>query len=216
MREALVVTVGTLCILLLLACPTKADDLILEAGVNQSIYGDEASPELSYVFRGGWKDVYLWGTKEDVKVKMLGQPLGEADILSFGLGARQSFGKMTVFAEAGWGINDTSVNADIQQEIVYTQLVGNHHVHGRPLPVHAKGKKGYESSYEAEDGPVWRVGVAYDIIPHVRLSLSYKGMKVDTEYAIWDHDQRKNGFGYWREDSTHDFSAFEAGLVAHW
>lgn len=197
----------------------RGDDLILEAGANYSIYSDEAKPALSYTGRVGWKQVYLWGGYEDIQVKMLGQPLGDTTVLAGGLGARHSFtDKFTVYGEVGYGTTDLSVNDHIEGEVVYTKIVGNHRVHGRKVPVSGPfyPPYGYESSYEVEGGPVWRIGVTYELLPHVKLNLSYKALKGKEEYAIWDEERRNAGRGYWREDSTHDFSAFEGGIVFSW
>ena len=188
-----------------------SDELHLDLGLSHSTYNDEAGSEISYHLKLRHDDypVYLFAGYENPDVKMLGQPLGDASILSVGLGVRQTFSKLTVFAEAGYGHIDLSINQEIQEEIVYTKLVIDHHSQHRSVPVNPRD---YEHSYEMSDSVLGRVGLSYEVADYLNVTFSYRWMMTKVEYAICDEERRRTNQGYWRKDSTHDLSALEIGL----
>lgn len=198
----------------------RADPLI-ELGVQQSMYTDGPSNEWSFKANVGWEGfpVYGWGAYEpEVGVKLRGQPLADVDTLSFGIGARKSWDNFFVALETGYSLVDTSVNAEIQQEVVYTHLVARHNVYQRPVPVTVDGPydtKGYTSSWEADDGPMARLVIGYQLSDHVALTGAYKWLYVDQEMYIRDINWQP-GRGYWREDNQIDLSSVEVGVWFVW
>lgn len=195
------------------AAGAQAQTPLVELGVGQSIYSDNDShTDWNYQLRFGMEELPVYGTVgyDSPRYKLLGQPLADTDLLSVGLGARKSWGDILGYVETGWTFVDTSVNALVQEEIVYTNLVGRHAVRGVILPV-TPGD--YETSWEADDALFLRVGVQYQLMEHLAVGASYRFLQVDTEMKLYDQDNYDRGLGYWREDNTVDFGAAEVNLV---
>jgi hypothetical protein len=214
--------------LLLVSSMSQASDLMLELGLTQSFYegehdpasvsSDDMIPKLGYIARAGWGDfpVYAVLSYESTENSLRGQNVSNPDVLTFGAGTKVELGKFSIFLEAGYADVTTNANNtggyDVVEEVVYTHLVSRHYVPGRPIPVDTR-QGAYESSYELDSGPFARIGVGYQLWPHVRLTGSYRFLKVDSQMAIWDTERRANGNGYWREDGQADFNAFEVSLL---
>lgn len=194
---------------------SHASDFSGSVGVGQSIYTNDSDADWN--FRGTLAHadvpVYLVGTYDSPRVKMLGQPLAETDIVSLGIGVeRELVAGLKVFTEVGYSWLNLDVNREpynVQQEIIYTQLVRNHNVKGRPVPVDFS--EGYQTSYEADDAVFWRVGLGYQLYDSVSLTASYRVLYVDQAYTLKSNDWAE-GQGYWREDETYNLSAFEVGI----
>jgi len=192
----------------------KAEEFTGSVGVGQSIYTNESDADWNLRGTVGHTSlpVYLVGTYDSPRVKMLGQPLAETDIVSVGLGVeRELVDGLTVFTEVGYSWLNLDVNRepyDVQQEIIYTRLLLNHDVANRPIPVDFPG---YQTSYDADDAIFWRLGLRYDLYEHVSLTAAYRALYVDQEYSIKASDWVE-GQGYWREDETYNLSSFEVGV----
>ena len=183
----------------------------LGAGLILSTY-QESSTEPTFKLEAGYENVYLWGSYEVPHIKFLGNPVADTDIYGFGLGFRKEVRPgITLFIEGGYAILDESV-LDTAEEMVYTQIVGNHAVEGRKVPVSGAYSGDYSYSYEIDDAWMGRIGVNLEVMDNVHVTASYRAMKADQEYAIWDEESRAAGRGYWREDDTYDFGAFEVGI----
>ena len=182
----------------------------IAAGVLLSTY-DDSSTEPTFKLEVGYDNVYLWGSYEVPHIKFYGNPVADTDIYGLGVGVRQKFGKFTLFVEAGYAILDETV-LDTAEEMVYTQIVGNHAVEGRTVPLKGAYPGQYNFSYEIDDSWMGRIGVDVLVMEHVHVTASYRAMKADQEYAIWDDDSNYPVSGYWREDATYNFNAFEVGL----
>lgn len=204
-----------LMVLFFISQVSQGSDFSGSVGVGQSIYTNDSKAEWN--FRGTLAHVdvpvYLVGTYDSPRVKMLGQPLAETDIVSLGIGVeRELVAGLRVFTEVGYSWLNLDVNRepyDVQQEIIYTQLVRNHNVKGRPVPVDLS--EGYQTSYEADDAIFWRVGIGYQLYDSVSLTASYRALYSNQEYTLKSNDWA-DGQSYWREDETYDLSAFEAGI----
>ena len=103
---------------------------------------------------------------------------------------------------------DDTPKVGIRNEIVYTVLVNNHHVQGRPVPVTLGTHK---TSYELDNGFVGKVGVGYQY-KHAKVTLAYRFLSVREHYELWAVARRERGGGYWQESHGRDLSAFELGV----
>jgi hypothetical protein len=174
-----------------------------------------SGPKLGYSVRAGWDGwpVYAVAGFEALDNSLLGQPLGEMDVLSVGLGVKKKWGDVSAFLEVGQAFIDESTRDNIRQEIVYTHLVGNHWQPGRPIPVTGRvhSPYGYDTTYELEDALFFRLGVRYNLTEHLAVTGAYRALYAEEEMTLKDrpfHD----GQGYWREDDRLNLSAIEAGI----
>ena len=190
--------------------------LTLSVALGYSQYTDEQGPEPEPHFRisVGHEDkpYYLWGQWEDLTVRMLGQGVADADIYSFGAGARKSYGDFFGFFEIGYGLVNEHPNSTIQQEIVYTELVLRHNVEFRPIPVYPQGnydQDSYETVWELDDGLLGEVGVGYQHSDNLSFTASYRPFYVREHIELYDAEQRANGGGWWQESRSRDLSSFQ-------
>ena len=185
-------------------------------GASQSIYTDGSASEWSFGGRVAHKEVpmYLWAGYEAPTVKILGQPMADADLFSLGLGAtRELVEGFSVFMEAGYTFTDISTNESVVDEVAYTWLVNRHGAGGnRNVPVPCAYNPGcYESSYTVDDGLTARIGAEWALSEHISVTGAYKWTYLDQEMFI-KKINLEEGAGYWREDETLDLSAFEVGV----
>lgn len=184
-------------------------------GVNQSIYTDESASEWSFGGQIGHEltPVYLWTSYEGPRVKILGQPMGDTDLFSVGLGASQELSEgLSVFVEGGYSFVDLSSNDNVVDEVAYTYLVGRHAVGDRRIPVPCAYISGcYDSSYDVDDGFIARIGAKWQVADHVAIRGAYKWAYFDQEITMRSVDWQE-GQGYWREDNTLNLSSFELGI----
>jgi opacity protein-like surface antigen len=184
-------------------------------GVNQSIYTDESSSEWSFGGQIGHEltPVYLWTSYEGPRVKILGQPMGDTDLFSVGLGASQELSEgLSVFVEGGYSFVDLASNDSVVDEVVYTYLVDRHGSGERRVPVPCAYNPGcYEGSYEVDDGFMARIGAQWQVADHVAIRGAYKWAYFDQEMTMRSLDWQE-GQGYWREDNTLNLSSFELGI----
>jgi hypothetical protein len=188
---------------------------LVEIGAGQAIYSDnDSSTDWTLQGRVGHKafPLYLTAGWDQPKVKVLGQPIADTNIYTFGLGTWYEVGSVSLFVESGLALVDPEIDSGVQQEVVYTYLVGRHNVEGRPVPVDVvNGNEGYTSSYEVDDAPFLRIGAQWQVFEHVAVSASYRFLEADTEMFI-KRSGWEEGKGYWREDNTANFGAAEVVL----
>lgn len=200
----------------------------LEAGVTYGVYKDDTrngnvfASDQSYngfsglQVRAGVQEwpVYAVFGYEEFAPSMLGQDVGDIEGLSVGLGVSQEIHGIEIFLEAGYSFLDLNAGFDsTTEEFTYTRLVGNHNVYARPVPVTPYD---YEYEYSVEDAPFFRVGLGYQVFDHLKVSMAYRWLKPDEHIAIWDTYRRANDLGYWREDTTVDYSALEFTVWVNW
>ena len=193
--------------------------LSIALGYNQ--YTDEkgSEPEYTYKFQVGHEDtpLYLFGGYEDPTVRMLGQGIGVAEIFSLGIGAKKELGDgFFVFGEVGYGKVETEPRIVIQQEVVYTELVRNHNVFNRPVPVDLGGpydKNSYESSWELDDGILGAIGVGYQVNEHLSVTGAYRPFYVAEYIHIANPGAKEAGLGYWEESRSRDLSSFQLHIA---
>ena len=197
---------------------------MLELSVVHQTYDGEGdvrkdSP-VGFQVRGGLKEwpVYLWGSMDNNETGFLGQPFSKNDVLAFGLGARKSIGDFWVFGELGYASVDSSTHLKIQQEVVYTEIVRNHNVYQRPVPVDLTGpydQVSYTTEYTIDDDYMARVGLGWDLGDHFGVTLAYRFFRPETYYNIIDTDwqERTGSEGYWEENSTTNLDTFELGIL---
>ena len=205
----------------LLCAGARSEGLEGALGVQQSIYTDGSGDELSFGGKLGHSrvPVYLWAGYEAPSVKLLGQPMGDTDIFSVGLGASQEVVEgLSLFVEAGYSSMDLETNPYVIQEVTYSFLVGRHAQGDVKIPVdfcYPSQGTCYDHAYEVDDGFTARVGGEWQVTEHIAVTASYKFSYFDQEMYIrkpsWEE-----GDGYWREDETLDLSAFEVGLWFTW
>jgi hypothetical protein len=196
--------------------------LVLSVGLTGSFYDDTTEPravsdddlvpKIGYAMRLGWEDFPVYGVAsfEAMDNTILGQGIGAIDALSLGIGAKKRWEDFSFFLETGVTLIDLAASEVVQDEIVYTHLVGNHNVEGATVPVNPRD---YENSYDLDNGVFFRVGVGYYLTDHLSVTAAYRALYVDEEMAIWDPERRYNGDGgYWREDDRKDLSSIEVGI----
>lgn len=185
-------------------------------GVQQSLYTEESSAEWSFGGKVAHEavPVYFWGSYEAPRAKILGQPMGDTDIFSVGLGATQDVSEgVSVFVEAGYSFLDLELNDAVVDEVTYTWLANRHGADGnRTVPVRCAYNPGcYSYSYEVDDGFMARIGAEWALSEHVSVTGAYKWTYLDQEMTI-KAPSWQEGQGYWREDATLNLSAFEVGI----
>ncbi len=195
--------------------------LTLSVALGYSQYTDEEGPEpeVHYKIEVGHEEspLYAFGGYEQLDVRMLGQAIGELDIFSVGLGARKNIGDFFVYGELGYGVLDNSPVDKIQQEIVYTELVGRHNVEFRPIPVYPQGpydQESYETVYEVDDGILGAIGVGYQPTEHLSFTIAYRPFYVREHMEIYDEERRARGGGWWQESRSLDLSSWQ--LSTRW
>ena len=209
-------------LLMLMALETLAEPMV-EVGVYTSFYEPtevRTDSPVGFVVRGGLKEfpVYLWGSFDDNESGFLGQPFSKNEVMAFGFGARKTWGDFWGVVELGYASIDSSTHLKIQQEVVYTQIVQNHNVYQRPVPVDLTGpydQESYTTEYELDDDFVAKVGVGYDLSEHWSVTATYRFLRPETYYNIIDTDwqERTGSDGYWEEHTTTNLDAFEIGVL---
>ena len=206
---------GTIVLIGYLTSP-KVVNAAWEAGVGfQYFSGDGgAIPSLSLSKDVG--PVYVWGSYEFPEVRMLGQSLTEAHTLSLGAGQEIPIGpRWNAFWEAGWSQPFLDTHEGVQREVVYTNLVRNHNVYKRPVPV--DDFRTTTTSYDLSGGPVIRLGVGYQMTEHLSLRASYKLWRPIEEYSLRDPTwQERTGRGedhYWTETHWRNMDAMELWVL---
>ena len=185
--------------------------LAITVALGHSSFLDESNPEYHFkleVAKEG-KPAYLWTQYEPLKIRILGQSIGDSSILSLGIGARKSFGQSFVFAEVGWGFLEQGARASIQHEIVYTELVNHHHVPPRNIPVDPKD---YETMWEVDDGWLGAVGVGYQWNDHWSSTWAWRPFFAKEHIELYDRERKANDRGYWQESRSRDLSSFQLDI----
>lgn len=214
-----------ICIAVLLAWSTISDawDLDVSAGM-MSYQESSADPAFSLEVRGGIDAVpgYLVLGYETPKITFLGQSLGDAQIATVGYGfSFKQTKKLSWFTEIGYGeVVQWESKHNIQQEVVFTELVRKHHVPNRPIPLNLTGPydtTSYKTSYALGGGPYGRLGVRFDITDHINARLSWRYLVITEEYDMWDEDRRggKYNGGWWQDRTTLDLSAWTFTIGAN-
>lgn len=193
--------------------------LALAVGIGATQYTDTATPEHHYRLEVTKEDTpfYIHATYEDMKVRMLGQPIGDTKIFTSGLGIRQ---KMTDgffwHFELGFAYLDEGERDVIRQEVVYTELVGRHNVEFRPIPVYPENdydQDSYVAVWQVDNGWSGALGVGYEFNPHVSVSLNYRILNLKEHIEIYDEEQRANGGGWWQETRSRDLNAWQFNVM---
>ena len=189
--------------------------LVLTTGVAYSSYVDQENPEPSFKIAVSHEEypVYLWGSYENLKFRLLGQPMGKGSIIGAGVGVQKDFGKMYAFMEIGYGMIDEGAQLTIQQETVFTELVGRHSSDSRPVPVYLTGnydQESYGTEWTLDDSIMGRVGVGYHLSSHVDLSIAYRPFFSKEYIRLFDEEwMADNGGGWWQESRSKDLSSIE-------
>jgi hypothetical protein len=186
-------------------------------GVQQSLYTEESGTELSFGGKIGHSrlPVYLWGSYENPSVKILGQPMGDTEMFSVGIGSSREIAEgLSLFVETGYVFPSISQNVEVVDEVVYTWLVNRHSAGGnRNVPVPCAYNPGcYDASYEIEAGVTAKIGASWKIMKHLSLSAAYKWTYLNQEMILSNEKVLDRTEGYWREDETLNMSAFEVGI----
>jgi outer membrane receptor protein involved in Fe transport len=198
--------------------------LVLTLGVGTSLHqGPQVLEDANASFKvtAGVEKVYLWGTYDTNTSGLLAQPFSNNEVMGFGIGARKSWGDFTGFLELGYASVDQEVSDRIQQEVVYTQVVRNHNVHGRPVPVDITGpydQESYTTEYTIDSDVMGRVGVSYEFAESWSVSAAYRYFQPETYYNIIDTDwqERTGSEGYWEENTKTDMNAVEVLVEWRW
>jgi hypothetical protein len=193
------------------------EGLVLSIALGTNQYTDEKGPppEPAFSVQVGHEEspIYAFAGYEVIDVRMLGQGIGDTSVFSLGIGAKHKFGNgFHVFGELGWGFTDQSPNMIIQQEIVYTELVGRHNVYNRPVPLDLTGpydQDSYETVWEVEDDFLGAIGGGYEWDNGVFISGAYRPFYVREHIEVYDQERRDNGGGWWQETRSLDLSAFQ-------
>jgi len=153
--------------------------LMFEIGASADFYDDGIAEDYSIHLKVGSKNrpIYLWGSYSDPEVGLLGQRFFTLETAAVGLGAKKDFDDISVFFELGYAFNDPETEKiGIQQEVIYTYLVGRHNVHNRPVPLDLDrpyDQTSYQTSYEVEDAFMGRIGIGYQVLDHLKVTAAY-------------------------------------------
>jgi hypothetical protein len=182
--------------------------LAFTVALGHSTYLEKSNPEPHFKVELSKEDspTYLWGQYEELSIRTLGQGLGDSSIFSFGIGARKTMGDFFVFGELGYGFIDEGAKDIIVHEVVYTELVRNHNVYRRPVPVDPKD---YESVWEVDDGFLGSVGAGYEWANDWSATVSWRPFVATEHIEIYDVERKENGKGYWQETRGRDLSSFQ-------
>lgn len=198
---------------------SRANDNVIAEVYLQEAIQEAYLTEPAYKANIGYKNVYVWGSYQEQDIRMLGQGMGESSLLGVGLGVTESWGDWSVFLEGGWGMIDYTPDHQVVDEVSYTHLLNRHRNDGRTVPF----KQCYNASdcnreyvNEYEDAFIGRIGVAYELMDHISLTVGYRFMRAPQYIAAWDIDRKANGGGYWEERINHDLSAVELGVGVKW
>lgn len=195
-------------IAVLLACAVFALSAAAEVqvGISHSIADSERVKAATGYHVNAGRSVYVWGSYETPDVQLVGQSLGDVELIGAGLGLR-SEGRLRWFAEFGYFDASASTVDGIRDEAVWTQLKSDH---GTPTwhPAH--------TVYALEDGYGGRLGASYAIRQRFLVSLAYRALKLDEGYdactgADPTCDYPVDG-RHWQNRKTLDLSAVEFGL----
>ena len=185
-------------------------------GTNEPIdYRETASVHIEQQFDelGGF---YPWASGEYGQGYLVGQSVSDIGTLAGGLGYKHSLSERVNFrAEGGIAYPIHRSNHDIQQEVVYTYLVGRHESTYRPIPVYPTGpydQSSYETNWHIDYGAYLRVGLEFEATEHLRVRLYYKYFQPKGTLEIWDAESRANGGGWWQEYRTIDMSTIQLGI----
>jgi len=189
----------------------------LALGLSQIIY-DETQSNAAITARANLNNLYVQASWEQPKLKMMGQPLGDMDLWTAGVGYQVKIARgLSLRLEAGYAFPSASINDHIRDEVVYTQLVRDHFVANRPIPL--VDLDVYETSYDVSGGVYGAVGLNYSINDHLGLTAAYRALQLDQEYTLRDPDPAalvdkygSYGEGYWRQDTQVDLSGFSIGI----
>ena len=208
----LIATWGLFMVAALFHCNPARAEVMFEAGAGASVYGNDTSTEPTYKVNAGVKGFPIYGTVgyENPKQKVLGQPISDLGLTTLGVGAGYGFHQnFWVAMELGKVWTDVNANQVVVDEVVYTQLVNNHAVPGRSIPINPRT---YESSYSVDDGLSATFVVGYQLFPHVAVTGSYRFLQLDQEISGTDPESGKQ----WREDTTADLNSFTVGVWYTW
>ena len=193
--------------------------LMFEVGASVDFYEESLPEDYSIHLKLGKKDfpVYMWGSYSEPEAGLLGQRFSKLKTSGIGLGAKKDFDDISVFLELGYAINDPeTVKIGVQQEVVYTYLVGRHNVYNRPVPLDLIGpydQRSYETSHEVDDAFMGRIGIGYQVFDHLKVTGAYKYHTPNTKYQIWDQARRDAGGGWWQESGQTNLNSFEFAIL---
>ena len=192
--------------------------LTLAIAMGMNNYQGEEAPAPYFKMEVGHeeKPVYLFGQYEQNKWRMLGQSIGDGYIASAGVGFQHRLSpQLKLFGEVGYGYVDQGPRIKIQQEIIYTELLGRHRVDYRPAPVYPTGnydQNSYETKWEVSDGILGAVGLKYEASNGFNMSVAYRPFMVEEHIEMWDVERRAAGRGYWQETRSKNLSAFQLSI----
>lgn len=187
----------------LLFVPTLAWGQV-DIGAVYSIFDSQVSSDTGYQVKVGGS-AYIWGSYENPRLKVLGQPMGNLNMSGYGVGFRHRWDKWEAFIEYGQFEPQLKVNDVVRDEVVGAQLQKD--FGPAPLPFNM-------ASYELDKGHGGRVGVGYLIRPKIKVTASYKALSVGENLDWWDSETFAEGCNcFWQERNRLDLSALEFGLV---
>lgn len=165
---------------------------------------------------------YIWGSYTWQGNYVLGQKISKIEAPSIGIGITYSLTPtLRLFGEIGYSFNNQnnqSSRSAIQQEVVYTYLVGRHNVFNRPVPVNLIGpydQDSYETTYKIENSLVAKIGIEYKVNDWFNVNMAYKYNRMNVLFEMYDEEQRAGGGGYWMEDETMDAGAVEVQFLVN-
>jgi hypothetical protein len=159
---------------------------------------------------------YPWASGDIGQGYLLGQSVSDFATVAGGVGYSHSLGQRLKFrAEAGMAYPIHRSNHAIQQEVVYTYLVGRHESEFRPVPVSPTrpyDQDSYETTWHVDYGAYARVGLEFEAGKHLRVLMYYKYFQPKGLFEIWDEEAKANGGGWWQEYRTIDMSTIQLGI----
>lgn len=165
------------------------------------------------------KNYYAWISGSNGSWKILGQSLTDVNTVSAGVGYNLDFtDKISLFVEGGYAVPKLSgTNELVQQEVVYTYLVGRHNVENRPVPVPIGppyDTSTYSTEIDIRSSAVINVGVEFEITENFSTEIGFKFLQPKTNVKLFNEEWVAEGGGYWEENKTLNMNSI--GLTFNW
>jgi len=159
----------------------------------------------------GTKKFYVWGSLSQSGLKSFGQNYGDLSMIGAGLGYRQEFGPLRLFAEYGkFFVHDLDLDPGITNEIVHTTLNNNHGWRG--------ARYFREHSYDLKNNYGFQLGASVEVLRHTELYVQHRFLKVGEEIDAWTgerHDWDEPDCGcWWQERNQLDLGQTVLGVRA--
>jgi len=187
-----------------------ANALTFEVGVNHNTFDsvrlDADVPFVQLkVAHGG---LYGWAGYDRPNVRLVGQRMGDIELISYGVGVQGEYGRLRPFLEFGRFEPDATTKDVIRDEAVVTEL---NNIHGRRGNRHFK-----ETEYNIDSEYGGRVGVLVDLSENVAVSAAYQFLQLNEQLQAYtgkcEWPPTEECESWWVDNRKLDISSFQVGI----